>query len=70
MKPQTHRGTIRELEKDVQKEVRKALGCGCSLVAKGRAKHSKLVLPNGVSMPIPAQVRLLRSQLRKVGLYI
>jgi hypothetical protein len=68
MKPQTMRGTIRELEKDVQGIVRAALRNGCKLQTKGRSPHSKLELPNGVLVSIPGEPKTLRRCLERHGL--
>jgi hypothetical protein len=70
MKPSQKRGTIRELEPDIQKEVRKAMRQGCSLQAKGRSKHSKLELPNGRLVSIPASVKLFRHCLARHGVLL
>jgi hypothetical protein len=69
MKPSTKRGTMRELEPDVAKEVRRLLGSknGFALHAKGRSKHPKLELPNGVLMPLPNHIKTLRASLRRHG---
>jgi hypothetical protein len=67
MKPSTQRGTLRELEPDVAKLVRGLLRDGCKLHVKGRAKHAKLELPNGVLMPLPNSAKTLRYSLRRHG---
>lgn len=67
MKPQTQRGTIRELEKDVQGIVRNALRNGCKLHVKGRSAHSKLELPNGVIISIPGEPKMLKRCLERHG---
>lgn len=70
MKPSTRKGTLRELESDIQKPVRQALKNGCTLHVKGRSKHSKLELPNGVVLPIPADTKMFVRQLRKNGVMV
>jgi hypothetical protein len=70
MKPSRRKGTLRELESDVQKPVREALKNGCTLQIKGRSKHSKLALPNGVVLPIPANSKMFMRQLRKNGVLV
>ncbi len=70
MKPSQKRGTIRELEPDIQKEVRKAMRQGCSLQVKGRSKHSKLKLPNGQLVSLPASVRILKRCLAQYGVLL
>ncbi len=67
MKPSTFRGTLRELDPDVGKLVRDLLRNGCTLHTKGRSKHPKLELPNGVLMPLPNHVKTLKASLRRHG---